>query len=72
MSVSGIGSDPGNAHFWRRTCRDCGASAVFVFEDENLLVEEVVQGRERAGLRRLPCFEERSGSLPVVLDDGWE
>jgi len=45
---------------------------VFVVEDENLLVEEVVQGRERAGLRRLPCFEEHSGSLPVVLDDGGE
>ena len=45
---------------------------MFVVEDENLLVEEVVQGRERAGFRRLPCFEEHSGSLPVVLDDGGE
>jgi len=45
---------------------------VFAVEDENLLVEEVVQGRERADLRWLSCFEEHDGSFPVVPDDGGE
>lgn len=45
----------------------CGASVVFAAEDENLLVEEVVQGRERTDLRRFSCFEERGGSFPWCL-----